>query len=58
MTRKGGSPMLCTLSSLCSAELPCREEAEADQEQEEEGEKEEEEMRRPHAMHPQQLLQR
>ena len=46
MTGKGGSPMLCTLSSFCSAEFPCREEEaeegeeEACQEEEEEGEKE------------------
>ena len=37
MSGKGGSPMLCTLSSFCSAELPYREEddEEADQEEEE-----------------------
>ena len=60
VTGKGGSPMLCTLSSFCSAEFPCREEEaeegeeEACQEEEEEGEKE---GGLSHAVHPQQLLQ-
>lgn len=33
MTGKGGSPMLCTLSSFCSAEFPCREGEEEDVEE-------------------------
>ena len=43
MTGKGGSPMLCTLSSLCRAELPCREK---EDEKEEAADKREEDRKR------------
>ena len=73
MTGKGGSPMLCTPSSLCSAELPYREEEDESEEasHQEQEDRERKKRRRgmkgvacdwkgglPHAVHPQQPLQR